>query len=510
MARTHFRSCHLCEAMCGIAIEVEGEKILSIRGDADDPLSRGYVCPKALALQDLHEDRDRLRKPLRRKGSDFEEISWEDALSSAAHGIAEVQRRHGRDAVALYLGNPTVHNYGALLYALIFSEALKTRNRFSATSVDQLPRMLVSFLVYGHQLLMPVPDVDRTDFFLILGANPLASNGSLMSAPGIGKRIAAIRSRGGRVILVDPRRTETAAVASEHHFVRPGTDALLLAALLNVIFEEKLENPGKLGGFLTGLPELRDVARKFPPARVAEAAGIPAPVIEEIARVFARSPRAVCYGRVGVSTQEFGSTATWLVEALNVVTGNLDREGGSMFTLPAADVVSGASRLGQKGFFGRYRSRVRGLPEFGGELPAAVMAEEIETEGEGRIRALVTACGNPVLSTPNGSRLERALPSLEHMVSIDLYVNETTRHAHLILPPTFALEHDNYDLGLHLMAVRNTARYSPALFEPPPGALHDWEILNELASRLLKERGLVARTTGRIVGALGRTLGPRG
>jgi len=506
---THFRTCSLCEAMCGLEIEVDGDQILSIRGDEKDVFSRGHICPKAVALKDLHEDPDRLRHPLRRRGSDWEEIGWDAALDFAAERLLEVQRLHGRHAVAVYQGNPTVHNYGATLYGQLLLRALRTRSRFSATSVDQLPHMLASLLMFGHQLLLPVPDVDRTSFLLMFGANPLVSNGSLMTAPGIERRLRALRARGGRLVVVDPRHTETAAIADTHLAIRPGTDALLLLALLEVVLAEGRANPGRLAPMFTGLAEVEAAAREFPPERVAAATGIAAGEIRALARAFAESPAAVAYGRVGVSTQELGGVCHWLIYVLNAVTGNLDRAGGAMFTRPAVDLVAVGDRIGQRGHFAKGHSRVRGLPEFGGEWPAAVLAEEMETPGPGQIRAFVSLAGNPVLSTPNGARLERALAGLDFMVSIDPYLNETSRHAHLVLPPVSPLERDHYDLVFHVLAVRNTARYSPALFTPPPDAREDWQILHGLARRIAARRGEEKLASSLTTRAAGR-LGPRG
>jgi anaerobic selenocysteine-containing dehydrogenase len=509
MSETHRRACTLCEAICGIVIEHQAGRVLSIRGDADDPLSRGHICPKAVALQDLHEDPDRLRRPLLRRGGDFAEASWEDALGFAAARLAEVQRAHGRDAVAFYQGNPTVHNYGLLIFGQLFSKTLGSRSRFSATSVDQLPHMLASLLMFGHQLLLPVPDIERARLFVMLGANPLASNGSLMTAPGMARRLKELRARGGRLLVIDPRRTETAALADLHLPIRPGTDALLLMALVRTLFEEGLARPGRLGAVTEGIEELQRLAEPFAPEAVAPATGLDAAAIRALARELGGTRPAVVYGRVGISTQEFGALACWLVNALNLLTGNLDSEGGAMFTRPAADLVSAASRAGQRGHFAKGRSRVRGLPEFGGEWPVAALGEEIETAGPGQIRALVTSAGNPVLSTPNGARLDRALAGLDFYVAIDPHVNETTRHAHVILPPTSPLERDHYDLVFHLLAVRNTARYSPALFEPPAGALHDWQILLGLADRLEAARG-GGSWTSLFARAAFRRLGPRG
>ncbi|HXU73578.1 MAG TPA: molybdopterin-dependent oxidoreductase [Polyangia bacterium] len=511
MSHTGLHTCMLCEAVCGLAVETEGNEVTSIRGDEHDPFSRGHICPKAVALRDLHADPDRVREPLRRVGTSdrFEPVSWDDALAEATEKLAAIQKRHGRHAIALYLGNPTVHSYSALLAVPLMAKALGTHARFSATSVDQLPHMLAALEMFGHQLLLPIPDVDRTSFLLVLGANPLVSNGSIMTAPGIARRLEALRARGGRLVVVDPRRSETAAVADEHLFIRPGGDAYLLLGLLHVLFAEGRVALGRLAPMVDGLDEVRALAARFPPARVAARAGIDAERITKLARELAAAPSAVCYGRVGVCTQEFGGLAAWLINVLNVVTGNLDRAGGAMFTTPAADLVGLASRLGERGHFGVWKSRVRGLPEFGGELPVAALAEEIETPGEGQIRALVTHAGNPVLSTPNGARLGRVLPQLDYMVAIDIYRNETTRHAHLILPTSFGLERDHYDLAFYALSVRNAARYVTPLLAPPPGVRHDWQVILDLGI------GLHARGGGRrdrgvvwMMRAM-RALGPR-
>jgi anaerobic selenocysteine-containing dehydrogenase len=494
--------------MCGLAIEAEHGQVRSIRGDGDDVFSRGHICPKAVALQDLHDDPDRLRRPMRRQGGSWHEVGWDEALDEAADRLAAVQARHGRNAVAVYQGNPVAHGYGLIVFGQLLLRALRTRSRFSATSVDQLPHMLASLLMFGHQLRLPVPDVDRTQHFLMLGANPLASNGSLMTAPGIGRRLQALRARGGRLVVVDPRRTETAAVADRHVPIRPGTDALLLLGMIQTLFATDRVRPGRLAAFTDGIDAIAALARDFTPETVASPTGVPADVVRRLATDLADSPAGVCYGRVGVSTQEFGGLACWLVNVVNVLTGNLDRAGGAMFARPAADAVALATRLGQRGHFDRGRSRVRGLPEFGGEWPASTLAEEIDTEGQGQIRALVTIAGNPVLSTPNGTRLDRALGGLDFMVSVDPYRNETTRHAHLILPPPSPLERDHFDLVFHLLAVRNTARYSPALFPAPAGAPQDWEILAGLARRLHARRRGPLRE--RLTLAVVSRLGPRG
>jgi anaerobic selenocysteine-containing dehydrogenase len=522
-SRVHFRTCNLCEAMCGLRIELEANRITSIRGDEEDPFSRGHICPKALALQDLHEDPDRLRQPMRRTANGWEPVSWDEALDEAARRLHATQQEHGRDAVGVYLGNPNVHNMGVLIFGLELLRTLRTRNRYSATSVDQLPHQLAAYLMFGHQLLVPIPDIDRTKYMLVLGANPLASNGSLMSAPDVRARLRAIQQRGGRVVVVDPRRTETARIADQHVFIRPGTDALALLALLHVAVVENTPRLGHLAGSVDGLDAVRELARPFTPERAARHTGVPAEVLRGIARDFLAAEAAVCYGRMGLSTQPFGALCQWLITVLNAVTGNLDREGGAMFTLPAFDIVGGPKALGiGRGSFGRWKSRVRGLPEFAGELPSAVLAEEIHTPGEGRIRALLTVAGNPVLSTPNGSQLDKSLGGLDFMVCVDPYLNETTRHAHLILPPVSPLERGHYDVAFHVLAVRNTAKYSPPLFEPGPDGRHDWQIALGLQQRLealrkggtslgaaLKYRALTRLGPERILD-LGLRLGPYG
>ncbi|MCM3869519.1 MAG: molybdopterin-dependent oxidoreductase, partial [Pyrinomonadaceae bacterium] len=514
----HYRACNLCEAICGIEITVQAEQRLEIRGDKDDPFSRGYICPKAVALQDLHYDKDRLKYPVRRTAQGWQRLGWEEAFDEVAQNLKRIHAMHGRNSLATYLGNPTVHNSGAMLFAPGFIRSLHTRNRFSATSVDQLAHHLSAYLMFGHQLLLPVPDLDRTNFFLILGANPAVSNGSMMTAPGMSRRLQEVRERGGKVILIDPRFTETARLVDRHLFIKPGTDVLLLLALLHVVFEEGLTHLGPLAEFTKGVETIAKLVADFPPEVVAAITGIDSDQIRLLAREFAAAESAVCYGRIGVSTQEFGGVCQWLINVLNTVTGNLDRPGGAMFTRPAFDPLSAPEGLAPRGSFARWHSRVRNLPEFAGEFPVVALAEEILTEGQGQIKALVTSAGNPVLSTPNGRELDRALAGLEFMVSIDPYINETTRHAHIILPPSSSLERGHYDLAFHLLAVRNTTKFSPALFEPDGETRHDWEIFVELQTRMEHDgavgrvkRGLIKRFFGpeRILD-LGLRFGPYG
>ncbi|TGL19937.1 molybdopterin oxidoreductase family protein [Leptospira yanagawae] len=490
MEFTHYRSCNLCEAMCGLQIEVKNGSILGFKGDQKDSFSRGHICPKGPELKSLYEDPDRIKFPLKKTESGWEEVSWVGALSEIATKIVNIQTKYGNDSVGIYNGNPTVHNYGSMLFGQRFVSRIKTKNNFSATSVDQLPHQLLSYLMFGHQLLIPIPDIDRTQFFLILGGNPFASNGSLMSVPDVKKRLKSIQDRGGKYVVVDPRKTETAEHANEHIFIKPGTDVFFLLSIVYVIFKENLSKPNPL----TKESDLKSIQRlvsEFDPETVSKITGVPKETIHRIALEFANAPSAVCYGRVGVSTQEFGALCQWLINVINTITGNLDKEGGAMFTLPAVDLVGEGSVIrSSQGSFNTYQSRVRKLPEFNDELPVSALAEEILTEGEGQIRCLVTSAGNPVLSTPNGKKLEKALSSLELMISFDFYINETTKHAHYILPPTSALEHDHYDLIFNVFAIRNTTRYNEPLFPPKEGMLHDWEIFTDLTKRIeLKRSG---------------------
>jgi anaerobic selenocysteine-containing dehydrogenase len=490
----HHRACHLCEAICGLTLETtQGEDgnlaITSIKGDPLDTFSRGHICPKAVALQDIQNDPDRLHQPMLRVGSEWQPIPWDDAFALVAERLAGIQARHGQNAVAVYQGNPSVHNYGLMTHSNYFLGQLKTRNRFSATSVDQLPHHLTSHLMYGHGLLLPIPDIDHTDFMLILGGNPLASNGSIMTVPDVEKRLKAIQARGGKVVVVDPRRSETAAIADQHLFVRPGGDAALLFGLLNTLFAENLTRDSHLP--VDGLDEVRHAVAGFTAEAMSRQCAVPAEQIRQLARDFAAAETAVCYGRMGVSTQAFGTLCHWLVQLINLVTGNLDRVGGALCTTPAVDLVASTSG----GHFNRWQSRVSGRPEYGGELPVSALAEEMLTEGEGQIRALVTVAGNPVLSTPNGRQLEQALDGLEFMVSVDLYINETTRYADLILPSTSALENDHYDTTFNIFAVRNVTRFNRAILPKPEGALHDWEIFVGLALAFAAKTGNTLKPT---------------
>ncbi|WP_433228231.1 molybdopterin oxidoreductase family protein [Actinomadura formosensis] len=474
--RTAFRTCPLCEALCGLELTLDDAgAVTRVRGDAADPFSKGFICPKGATLGRLDGDPDRLAEPL----AEGAEVTWDAAFEAVREGLAGVIGRHGRDAVAVYLGNPVAHSIAGPLYGAAIVKALGTRNLFTSSTSDQMPKHVSCGHMFGDPLAIAVPDLDRTDHLLMLGANPLESNGSLASAPDFPGRLRAIRARGGRVTVVDPRRTRTAALADEHLFIRPGTDAFLLMALVHTLFAEDLvASAGHLAGRVNGLDDLRALAVDFAPERVAPVTGIPAGTIRGTARELAAAGRAAVYGRLGTCTQAYGTLSSWLVDALNVLTGNLDRPGGAMFPRPAHAPVYRRKRPFTTG---RWRSRVRDLPEVNGELPVATLADELETPGEGQVKALITIGGNPALSAPNAARLDRALAGLEFMVSVDPYLNETTRHAHVILPPPRPAQTPHYDIMLTGFAVRDYARYSPPVVPLPDGRPGEAAILARLA-----------------------------
>lgn len=485
--KVSYRTCPLCEASCGLEIHTRGQAVEKIRGDDEDVFSRGYVCPKGTQLGALHADPDRLRRPLVKRDGRHVEVGWDEAFAEIERGLMPILEQGSRNAVALYLGNPSVHGHSSALHLRSVIKALGTRNLYSASTADQMPKHVSSGLLFGDPGAIPVPDLDRTDHLLMLGANPLESNGSLCTAPDFPGRLKALRERGGKLVVVDPRRTRTARIADEHHFIRPGTDALLLCALLHVQFEEDLVSLGDLEGQVDGLDALRDALVPFSPDRVSRHCGIEAEAIQRMGRELAAAPRAAIYGRIGTHTVAFGTLASWAVDALNIVTGNLDRPGGAMFPLP---VHSRKGTPGGRGFrTGRWHSRVRNLPEVRGELPVATLADEMETEGEDQIRALITVAGNPVLSAPEGDRLDVAIANLDFMVSVDIYCNETTRHADVILPPPSPLETSHYDVALYGVAVRHVANYSKPVFESPQPSEDD--LLARLAL-LLSGKGACA------------------
>ncbi|MEE3627210.1 molybdopterin-dependent oxidoreductase [Nitrospirillum sp. BR 11752] len=478
------RICPLCEACCGLEVTLVDGAVTRIRGHDADVFSHGFICPKGVALKDLHEDPDRLRTPLIKRDGRFVEATYEEAFAEIERRLTPLLETHGGDAAATYIGNPAAHKMGLLLYTPVLARALGTRNIYSASTLDQMPKQLSSGLMFGHWLSIPVPDIERTRLMVILGGNPMASNGSLWTVPDFRGKALDLKARGGRLVVIDPRRTETAALADEHHFIRPGSDVFLLAALVHTLFEENLVRLGRLADHVTGVEELRAAITPFTPERAAAHTAIPADTIRALARDLAGSAPAVLYGRIGTCTQEFGTLASWLVDVVNVLTGNLDAPGGAMFPKAAAFAANtvGAGGKGRGVPLGRRRSRVSNAPEVFGELPVGCLAEEIETPGEGQVRALFTVAGNPVLSSPNGDRLARALDQLDLMVSVDIYLNETTRHADVILPGVSPFQDSHYDVAFPQLSYRNHARYSPALLPRPAGALAEWQVLLKLAA----------------------------
>lgn len=470
--------------MCGIAVTHRGRDVLSIKPDSDDVFSRGHICPKAVALQDYLTDPDRLRVPQIRDGDEYRDATWDEAIALTVSRIQEIQERFGRESFGVYLGNPNAHNHGNLLWIPRLYQALGTHNRYSSASADQLPHHVASQAMFGHGMLVPVPDIDHTDFLLIIGGNPVVSNGSMMSAPGMPRRLKEIQQRGGRFVVVDPRRTETAALADRHLFIRPESDAWLLLAILHEVFARNAQQLRHLGDIVDGLDVLPNIVGPYTPSVAARMTGISEEDIRWLAQQFIESPTAVCYSRMGASTQRFGGLCLWLTYVLNLTTGNMDREGGAMFTQPAFDLVEVRSQRGRPTSYGSRRSRVRGLPYFNGEFPVATLADEILTPGENQIRGLITIAGNPVLSSPNGERLNEAFANLDFMVSLDIYRNETTRHADVLLPAASGLAASHYDVVFHALAVRNTARFSAPMVERTEDERYDWEIIEAISSGL--------------------------
>ena len=489
MSEIHFRTCNLCEAMCGLKITFKQNTVLKIEGDEEDPLSQGHICPKAYGLKDIYEDPDRLKSPLKRVNGKFESISWEEAFEEVSQKILDSIVKNGPNSIGVYQGNPSIHNLGTMLTSQKFFKSLGTKNMFTATSTDQLPHHFAAWLQFGHPLLIPITDIDRTEFFIVLGANPMVSNGSMMSVPGFGKRIKNLQKRGGKMVVIDPRFTETAKVADTFLAIKPGKDVWLLGAMLHYILSQNLFHLDHLENQVENFEVLKNAVCIFTLEKASVETGISKKDMVALAETFAKSKHAAIYGRMGVSTQQFGGLCHWLINALNVICGQLDVPGGLLFTLPAIDFIASSK---PKNRYNRWQSRVRKLPEFLGELPAACMAEEIETAGEGQIKTLLVSCGNPVLSTPNGNQLAKALEKLDLMVSFDIYLNETSKHAHFILPPATGLETMHYDLTFHNLAIRNTSKFSPALFPKDSNAKYDWEIFYELGVLLAQKAGFPA------------------
>jgi anaerobic selenocysteine-containing dehydrogenase len=483
--QTQYRSCPTCEASCGLILEVDtvAKQVISIKGDPDDERSKGYVCAKSQAFNYIYEDTERLRQPVKKVDGQWREISWEDALSETASRLASIRDESGKDAIAMYYGNPNGHNFNTQIYTQLFISMLNTERFFSAGSVDQQPKNLSCELLYGNGWVFPIPDIDHTDFFVCMGGNPIVSQGSLMSAPNIQARFNDLQSRGGKLVVIDPRRTETAAIANQHLFIRPGTDAFFLMAFVNELFATNRVAPGRLRDFTDGIELLADISAPYSPEAVAIITGIEPEQLRQLVNDFCTADAPVLYGRIGLCTQQFGTLASWLVDVINILTGRMDAKGGAMFPRPATahnDPAAAPAELA----YDRWQSKARGFPEYMGMLPASLMAEEMELSGEHQVRAMITVAGNPVLSVPNGKRIHAAMKNLDFVVALDFYINETTSQADIILPSTTQLEHSNYDFLFSSTSVRNFARFSPASFEPEAGGLDQWQIMTEIIARM--------------------------
>ncbi len=478
--RIAYRTCPLCEATCGLEITLQDGRVTEIKGDREDVFSKGYLCPKGAALADLHYDPDRLRHPLIKRKDRWVQVGWDEAFAAVETGLNPLMERYGRDAVGAYVGNPCSHTMAGALCMRPLFKALRSRNIFSASTVDQIPKHVSSGLMFGHPGTIPVPDIDRTHFLLILGADPMESNGSLATAPDWPGRLRALKERGGRLVVVDPRTSRTAKLAHEHLPIKPGADPFLLMAMAHVLFENDQAKPGRLVEHIIGVGAVRELCAPFSPEAVETRIGISPSTVRRIAAELAAAPSAAVYGRMGTSTVQFGALTNWLVDVINILTGNLDRPGGAMFPMPAH--IPRRGRPGGKGWIlGRWKSRVKGLHEIMGELPACTLCDEIETPGKGQVRALLTVASNPAIGLPNAARVDRALAGLDFMVSVDFYLNASTRHAHVILPPTGPLSTAQYDFNFYNLSIRNIANYSPPVLPRPDDEMDKWEILYRLA-----------------------------
>jgi anaerobic selenocysteine-containing dehydrogenase len=482
--RTALRICPLCEACCGLELKIRGSEIISIEGDVADVFSKGYVCPKSVALKDLHQDPDRLTSPMIKRSGVHVKATWEEAFSEIESRLLGVRTALGNDAIGITVGNPAAHKIGLLMYFGQLARALGTKNIFSASTLDQMPKQLSSGLMFGHWLSIPVPDIDNTDLLVVIGANPMASNGSLWTVPDFRGKAKALKARGGKLIVIDPRRTETANIADKHYFIQPSTDVLFLAAIVNSLFSKNLVKLGNLTDWIKGIESIMKAVLPFTAERVEHACAIDAATIHELALKLSTTPKAVLYGRIGTCTQRFGTVASWLIDVINCLTGHLDSRGGAMFPKAPAFAANTQQRSGEKTkgvTTGRHQSRVSGAPEVYGELPMGVLAEEIETIGQGQIKALITVASNPVLSAPDGNRLSAAFSTLDFMLSLDIYINETTRFADVILPGLSPLEEAHYDVAFPQFSYRNQARYSEPVFAPQEGSMPEWQQLVKLA-----------------------------
>lgn len=479
--QTALRICPFCEATCGLTLEIHDGRVTGARGDHDDVFSAGFICPKGASFAEVDNDPDRLTRPLVRKDGELVEVGWDEAFEAAARGLGAVVAESGGESVAVYVGNPNAHTIAGSLYVPLIIRGLGTHQVYSASTLDQMPKHVALGFMFGNPIAFTVPDLDRTDHLVVIGANPLVSNGSLATAADFGGKLKALRKRGGRLVVIDPARTRTAAMADHHIAPRPGTDAALLLAVVHTLFDEGLVDLGDLAGHVTGVDDVRVLATDFAPEAVAAHCGVSAEEIRTVAREIAGASSAAVYGRIGTSTVEFGTIGSWLVDVINVLTGNLDRPGGAMFPQSPVGPAARPPKPGRGFRTGRWHSRVSGHPEVLSELPAAALAEEIETAGEGQVKAVITIAGNPVLSAPDGDRLSRALDGVGFVLSVDPYLNETTKHADVILPPPPPSQSAHFDVALSNASVRNNARYSPPALPLADGRPDEPEILSRLA-----------------------------
>jgi anaerobic selenocysteine-containing dehydrogenase len=481
---TIYRTCPTCEASCGLKLEVDrtSGEVISVKGDPDDIRSGGYVCAKSQAFVYIHQDPERLRRPVRKTVDGWEEVSWEDALNEVGQKLSAIRQQYGKDSIAYYYGNPNGHNVHTQLYTQLFITMMNSERFFSAGSVDQQPKNLACEIMYGNAWMFPVPDLAKADFLVCMGGNPVVSQGSILGAPDARGRFKALQQRGGKIVVLDPRRSETAALADQHLFIRPGTDAFLLMAWVHELFARKLVTLGHLDGLVDGVEELRQLAAPWTPEAVAEITGISATQIRQLVTDFSAADNPVLYSRIGLCTQEFGTLASWLAEVINILTGRLDVPGGAMFGRPATG--QNEPQPSQPLQHGRWHSRARGFPEYMSMLPASLMAEELECEGQGAVKALITIAGNPVLCVPNGKRIRRAMGEMDFVVALDFYINETSSQADIILPSTTQLEHSNYEFMFSAFAQDNFARYSPQVLQPDPDSRAQYQLLLEIGARI--------------------------
>ncbi len=503
--------CRICEPVCGMIATVEDRRLVQLRPDPEHPISQGFSCPKGIEFADIVNDPDRLLHPMRRTAAGgFERISWATALAEIGARLREIRARHGGGSIGWYAGNPSAFSHSHAIWSAGFVRALGSRHLYTPNTQDTSSRFVASALLYGSPTIFPLPDLERTDFLLMLGANPLVSRGSIVSAGNLRAKLTGIVGRGGRVVVVDPRRTETAK-AFEHVAVRPDGDAWLLLSMLHVILAEGLVDEAAIAGQTRGIGALRAAAADWPPERAQEWSGVPADDVRALARAFAAAPSATAYGRTGACLGRHATLVNVLLDALNVVTGNLDRPGGSVFGRPPIDFTALASRLGLA-TFDTYRSRVGGFPEVLGQLPAPIMAAEIETPGPGQLRALFVSAGNLLLSVPGSDGFERALDRLDLQVGIDFYVNETHRHADYLLPAATFYERDDLPIPLLETQLTPHVQWTEAVVPPRGEARPDWQIINDLGAQLgiAPVAGPLTKWTG--CGRLGRlaqrVLGP--